>query len=124
MNVIDSSAWLEYFADSPLAAEFPEAISDLPNLIVPIITIFEVYKRASSQRGEEAAMACISEMTTGRVVLLDIPLALEASRASMQYKLSMADSIIYATAQRYNATVWTTDKHFKDLPDVRYFEKR
>ena len=45
MNVVDSSAWLEYFGDGPNAAIFAEAIESPGELAVPTLTLFEVFKR-------------------------------------------------------------------------------
>ncbi len=124
MNVIDSSAWLEYFANSPVAVFFASAIEDLLQLIVPSITVYEVHKHILLRRGPEAAMTGVSEMTKGKLILLDLPISLEASRPSVAHKLPMADSIIYTTAMQFGATLWTTDKHFKGLPNVEYREKQ
>lgn len=118
-NVVDSSAWLEYFTNSGRAALFANAIEDVENLIVPVITIYEVFKKILRERGENDALQIASAMQEGRVVDLDRSLALEAAR----YHLPLADSIIYATALRHEATLWTQDEDFKDLPGVRFFSK-
>lgn len=123
MNVVDSSAWLEYIADSPLASVFGPAIEDSEQLIVPAITIYEVNKRLLVQQRESVAADAMLLMREGKVVPLDALLAEEASREAVTNKLSLADSIIYATAVLHGATVWTTDKHFKNLPNVEYREK-
>ena len=123
MNVIDSSGWLEYFADGPNATFFAPAIEDIDNLIVPSITLFEVYKRALVQRNIEAARASILRMTEGRVITLNEQLAVEAAQFSWQHKLSLADSIIYATARFSQSILWTQDADFKDLIGVQYREK-
>ncbi|HET6591452.1 MAG TPA: PIN domain-containing protein [Xanthomonadales bacterium] len=39
----------------------------------------------------------------------------------LQYRLPLADSIIYATARRYDATLWTQDADFRELPGVRFY---
>ncbi|MCK7473317.1 MAG: hypothetical protein MZV49_06830 [Rhodopseudomonas palustris] len=52
MNVVDSSAWLEYFANGPNASFFTPPIEDLERLIVPSVTIYEVFKRVLQQRDE------------------------------------------------------------------------
>ncbi len=124
MNVVDSSAWLEYFANTTLASTFAEPIKDLANLIVPSITIVEVHKKAWARHGLKHANECTELMLTGRLVSLDLPVALDASAVVRQYELPMADSIVYATARLNDATTWTCDFDFKDLPNVRYFDKR
>jgi toxin FitB len=119
LNVVDSSAWLEYLADAPRASSFAAAIEDSENLIVPIITIYEVFKKVLRERGEAEALQCASLMQCGEVVELDLALAMDAAH----HKLPLADSLIYATALSRGATLWTQDEHFKDLPGVRYFAK-
>lgn len=119
MNVVDSSAWLEYFADTDRADLFAEAIEDTPNLIVPTISIYEIFKKVLREKGADDATQIFSLMSLGRVVDLDYSLALEAAH----HRLPLADSIIYATAVRFDATLWTQDAHFKDVPGVRYFPK-
>lgn len=119
-NVIDSSAWLEYFADSDRAPSFADAIEDTEHLIVPVISIYEVFKKVLRERGENEALQVASIMQGGKVIDIDSALALEAARHS----LPLADSIIYATAIRHEATLWTQDEHFKELPNVRFFPKQ
>ena len=118
-NIVDSSGWLEYFVDSDQASLFAPAIEDSENLFVPVITIYEVFKKVLRERGEDAALQVASMMQIGQIIDLDCGLVLEAAR----YSLPMADSIIYASAISKNATLWTQDEHFKDLPNVRYFPK-
>lgn len=118
-NVVDSSGWLEYLTDSGRASLFAPAIEDAENLMIPVITIYEVCKKVLRERGENDALQIASMMQTGQVIDLDSALALEA----MRYPLPMADSLIYATAMRHGATLWTQDEHFKDLPQVRFFPK-
>lgn len=118
-NVVDSSGWLEYFADSAQANQFAPAIEDSANLLVPVITLFEVFRKVLRERGENDALQIAAMMQTGRLVNLDSALAMEAAR----HPLPLADSLIYATAMRFNATLWTQDEHFKGLPRVRYFPK-
>jgi predicted nucleic acid-binding protein len=123
MNVVDSSAWLSYFAGDANAARFAAAIEDVPNLVVPSITLTEVGRRIAQQRDEAAALRYIALMLQGRVVDLDADLALASARLGMRHRLPLADSIVYATALRAGATVWTQDADFDGLPDVRYFAK-
>lgn len=119
LNVVDSSGWLEYFVNSDRADLFAVAIEDTENLIVPVISIYEVFKKVLRERGEDDALQIVSVMSEGRVVDLDISLALNAAH----YKLPLADSIIYATAIQHKATLWTQDEHFENLANVNYFAK-
>ncbi len=123
MNVVDSSAWLSYFAGDKNAEEFATAIEDIERLLVPGITLTEVFKCIMRQRDENAALEGIAHMEQGSVVALDSSLAIDAAVFGLKYKLPLADSIIYATGNRYSAVIWTQDADFKALPDVKYFPK-
>ena len=123
MNVVDSSGWLEYFANGPNADFFSPAIEDTSNLVVPSITIFEVFKRVLQQRSESDALQVAALMQEGRVVNLDVSIALQAVRVSVDHKLPLADSIILATALANNAVLWTQDADFDGLPGVQYKER-
>jgi predicted nucleic acid-binding protein len=123
MNVVDSSGWLEYFANGPNADFFAPAIEDTGNLIVPSISIFEVFKRVLQQGGESDALQAAALMQQGRVVNLDVFIALEAAKVSNDHKLPLADSVILATAQAHNAVLWTQDAEFNGLPSVQYKPK-
>ena len=123
MNVIDSSMWIEYFADTGISALVADAIENTDDLIVPSITIYEVFRNLLSKRTEEEADYAISFMEQGNIIDLDRDLALSASRISRDYKLPMADSIIYATSIKHNCVLWTQDKHFSGLQSVNYLEK-
>lgn len=123
MNVVDSSGWLEYFAAGPNADFFAPAITDLPALIVPSVSIYEVFKRVLQQRGQGPALQAAAVMAQGQVVDLGFNLALSAARLSTEHKLPMADSIILATARAYHATLWTQDADLEGLDDVRYISR-
>ena len=122
MNVVDSSGWLEYFADGPNASFFAPAIEDIDSLIVPSITVFEVFKRTLTVRDRDAARVYVERMSEGRVIELDRHLAVFAAELASKHKLSMADSIIYATAQQFSAALWTQDADFKTLSNVKFRE--
>ena len=123
MNVVDSSGWLEYFADEANAEFFAKAIENIEDLIVPAISIYEVFKRVYQQRGEGDALQSVAMMEQGKVVELDTTLALSAAKISLDLKIPMADSIILATARSYDATLWTQDIDFKGVVGVEYIEK-
>jgi predicted nucleic acid-binding protein len=124
VNVIDSSAWLEYFADGPNADFFAKPIEKPEQLLVPSITLLEVFKRVTQQRDDSAALQCVAVMQQGEVVDLDAALALRAAALGLRFKLPLADSIVYATAQAGNAVVWTQDSDFEGLPGVQFRAKR
>jgi predicted nucleic acid-binding protein len=123
VNVIDSSAWLEYFADGPNATYFAPAIQDTRELVVPTITLLEVFKRVYQQRGEGPALQAVALMQQGQVADLDGPLALAAAHVSADQKLPLADSVVLATARRFDAILWTQDADFEGLPNVRFRPK-
>lgn len=124
MNVVDSSAWLEYFADGPNAGIFAKPIEATRTLLVPTLSLFEVFKRVSQQRNEDEALRAVAVMEQGKVVDLDRATALEAARLSILHGIAMADSIMLATAQRHRAILWTQDADFDGLPGTRYHAKR
>ncbi len=124
MNVVDSSAWLEYFADGPNAGEFAKPIETTRSLIVPTLSLFEVFKRIAQQRGDDEALRSVAVMEQGKVVDLDRATALAAARLSIDHSIAMADSIMLATAQRSGAILWTQDVDFEGLPGVRFLAKR
>ena len=124
MNVVDSSGWLEYFADEENADFFAPAIEDTKNLLVPVICMYEVFKRIRQQSGISEAQQHIGDMKQGKVIEVDESLALSAAKLSTDLKLPMADSLILATARAHNATLWTQDEHFKDLENVKYIVKQ
>ena len=123
MNVVDSSGWLEFFADGPNAPFFAPKIMDLEHLIVPVISIYEVFKRVLQQRDEDEALKAVGIMSQGNVVDLDLSLSLLSARLSHEFKLPMADSIILATAQANDAILLSQDADLKGKPGVRYVVK-
>jgi predicted nucleic acid-binding protein len=124
MNVVDSSGWLEYFEGSGNADFFASAIEDTEHLLVPVICVYEVFKRVMQQRGVTIARENVSDMHEGQIIDLDTSLAMSAATLSTELKLAMADSIILATAREHQAVLWTQDEHFKGLDGVRYIEKK
>jgi predicted nucleic acid-binding protein len=124
MNVVDSSGWLEYFADGSNAEFFAPAIEDTKNLLVPVICIYEVFKRILQQSGVIEAQQHIGDMKLGQIIELDESLALSGAKLSVDLKLPMADSLILATARANHATFWTQDEHFKKLDGVKYVKKK
>ncbi|RME79466.1 MAG: type II toxin-antitoxin system VapC family toxin [Chloroflexi bacterium] len=123
MNVVDSSGWLEYFADGPNADFFAPAIENIDELIVPTLSLYEVFKRVYQQRGEDDALQAVAMMEQGQVVELDSRLALSGAKLALDLRLPMADSLILATARAFNAILWTQDSDFKNIEGVQYREK-
>jgi predicted nucleic acid-binding protein len=123
LNVVDSSAWLEYFAGGAGAERFAAAIEAVDRLVVPAICVLEVFKVVLRQRDESDALQAVALMQQGRVIDLDATLALTAGKLGVEHKLPLADSIVYATAQLVGGVVWTQDADFEGLPDVQFFAK-
>ncbi|MCX6156001.1 MAG: type II toxin-antitoxin system VapC family toxin [Candidatus Kapabacteria bacterium] len=123
MKIADSSVWLEYFADTTLAQSLEPIISETSELLVPSVTIYEVFRKTLIERTEHEAMTIISYMKKGKIIPLDDILALNAAYYGVKFKLPFADSVIYTVALNYNATLYTLDKHFQGLEHVEYFAK-
>jgi predicted nucleic acid-binding protein len=124
MNVVDSSGWLEYFGNGPNAAFFAKAIERTSDLLVPTVSLYEVFKRVLQQRGEGDALQAVAAMQQGLVAELSGTVALSAARISVDLGLPMADSIMLSTARAYDAAFWTQDSDFEGVPGVNYVRKR
>jgi predicted nucleic acid-binding protein len=124
MNVVDSSGWLEYFADGPNARFFSRAIEAAADLVVPTVSVYEVFKRVLQQRGEGEALQAVAAMLRGTAADLTAPVAVAAARISLDLGIPMADSIMLATARAWDATLWTQDSDFARVPEVRYVASR
>ncbi|HLN87669.1 MAG TPA: type II toxin-antitoxin system VapC family toxin [Candidatus Limnocylindrales bacterium] len=124
MNVVDSSGWLEYLADGPNADFFANSILATADLLVPTLSLYEVFKRVLQQRGEDDALQAVALMQQGMIVELSVSLALSAARISFNDKIPMADSIMLATARAYAATLWSQDSDFENIPGVKYIAKK
>ena len=124
MNLVDSSGWLEYFAGGKNADFFAPAVEDTDNLIVSTINIYEVFKKISVERDENVALQAIAVMQNAIIRDVDLEISLLASRLSIKNKLPMADSLIWATAKLNDATLWTQDSDFKNIPEIQYKNKK
>ena len=124
MNVVDSSGWLEYFADGPNADFFAKPITTTADLVVPTLSLYEVFKRVVQQRGEDDALQAVALMQQGAVIELSASLALNAARISLAEKIPMADSLMQATARAYSAILWSQDADFENITGVKYTPKK
>ena len=124
MNLVDSSAWLEFFADGPNAGIFAEPLEETDLLLVPSVCLYEVFKIVLRQRGEAAALQAVALIRQGHVVDLTERIALLAAKLSLLEKLPMADSIILATARLHDAHIWTQDADFEGLENVMFVAKK
>lgn len=123
LNVVDSSGWLEYFSDTNRANLFSEAIEKTETLLVPSLSLFEIFKKVYKEKGEDLALRIVAHMQLGKVINLDSRISIYAAKISVENSIPMADSIIYATAKLNKATLWTQDNDFRGLPGVKFFEK-
>ena len=124
MNVVDSSGWLEYFAGGSNADFFARPVEAPAELIVPTVSLYEVFKRVLQQRGEGDALQAVALMQQGHVVELTGGVAIAAARLSVELTLPMADSVMLASARALDAVFWTQDADFERIPGVRYVAKR
>ena len=123
MNLVDSSGWLEYFANGKNATFFAPAIEDTKNLLVSTINLFEVFKKIIIEREEASALQAIGLMQQATVVDVNSTIAIRAAKNSAERRIPMADSLIYSTARTFNAIVWTQDIDFKNLEGVKFIKK-
>lgn len=124
MVLVDTCGWIEWLADGPLIDRFLPYLEAPATLVVPTMVQFELYKWLDRNQGEQAAMKAIARTTRSLVVDLDTPLALLAAELSRDCRLSVADAVIYASAQKHRAELVTSDDHFEGLPSVTYFPKK
>ena len=125
MNIVDSSGWIEFFVDGQNADVFTPLIMKLDQLIVPTIIFYEVYKKIALAQDHEQAIEVVAHMQQAKYIVdIDPTAALEAAQCALEYKLAMADSLIYSVARKFKAVLWTQDVDFKNLPNVRYIEKK
>ncbi len=121
--IVDSSGWIDFFANGPRAAEYAKYLRGNPaRIVTPTILLYEVYKKVKRERTEEDALVAVSLMNRTRVVPLSESIALLAAEVSLKHALPMADAIVYATAMEQNCKVVTGDAHFKGLDLAVYIQ--
>ena len=123
MKVVDSSGWLEFFADGPLAEPYAVHLADLAQVLTPAIVLYEVYRWLKRERGEEEALIAAAQIAKTHVVPVTVTLALTAADLGLEHRLPMADSLVYATAVSMGAELITSDADFASLPGVIYLAK-
>lgn len=123
MNLVDSSGWIEYLIDDKNAKHFAPIIEDVKNLIVSTINIYEVYKKITHKVDERYALSAIALMHQAKIFNVTSEISIEAVRFTIKHNMPMADSIIYTTGIINNATIWTQDYDFINLPNVKFLKK-
>jgi predicted nucleic acid-binding protein len=123
--LIDSYGWIEYFGEGPLADSYAVFIekADEKGTVTPTIVIYEVYKRIKSVKGEEKALEAYAQMSRTRIVDLTSSLCMKAADISANLNLGMADAIIVATANAWDADIVTSDQHLKRVNRVKFIGK-
>ncbi|HEC68609.1 MAG TPA: type II toxin-antitoxin system VapC family toxin [Candidatus Desulfofervidus auxilii] len=122
MILVDSYGWIEYFAEGPLCNKYEQYLTNLKDIITPVIVVYEVYKKIKRERDEKAALEVLAQLSKTNIITLSETLAVKAADVSLKFKLPMADAIVYATAIIQNCEVVTSDPHFKELPNVIFIE--
>ena len=123
MQCVDSSGWIEFFLGSQAGKTFKPIIEQTAQLVVPTVAIFEVHRflsRTASAAERDNAMALMRRST---VVELTTARAVAASETAQKHRLAMADAVMYSIAREFNATFWTQDVDYKDLPGVSFHAK-
>jgi len=123
--LIDSYGWIEYFGEGPLADSYAAFIekADEKGTVTPTIVIYEVYKRIKSVKGEEKALEAYAQMSRTRIVDLTSSLCMKAADISTNLNLGMADAIIVATANAWDADIVTSGEHLKRVNRVKFIGK-
>ena len=124
MILIDSSGWIEFFTDGPLAEDYASRLRKLAMVVTPVIVIYEVYKRLKRELSEDDAVMAVSAMQRSQVVPIDQELALTAADLSLEHGLAMADAIVLATSRKFQAELVTSDRDFEQITGVTYLPKK
>jgi predicted nucleic acid-binding protein len=122
MKVVDSSAWIEYFADAPLAAAFEPHLHDPDCVVTPTVVLYEVYRWARRECTDEEAMLMVGQLEQTTLTSLDGALAVVAAELSADHGLAAADAVVYATARISGYELVTADADFRGLKDVVLIE--
>jgi len=120
MNIVDASGWIEYFADGPDAAFVAQTLQETDTLLVPTVTILEVFGHVCRDHGESAALQAAAAMQQGQVISLDTPGALDAGRLSVEHGVSASAGAVLAAARQHSATVWSLDEGVRHVKGVRF----
>ncbi len=124
MNVVDTSGWIEFLFEGSNADVFAPLVENVGELLVPVICLYEVFKKVNAVADEPKALQAVGQMKQGRVMEVTEAIALRAALISLKHRLPMADSLILSTAWSEQATLWTQDEHFARLPGVEYTPAR
>lgn len=124
MILVDSSGWIEFFTGGENAGRYGSYLEETSQVVTPTVVLYEVYKIVKRERTEEEALLAVAQIQKTRLIPLSESLALAAADVSLEFRLAMADSVVYATARAENAELVTSDKDLHGLPGVMYLPKR
>lgn len=124
MILVDSSGWIEFFTGGVNASRYGSYLGDASQLVTPTVVLYEVYKLVRRERTEEDALLAAAQIQKTRLVPLSDSLALAAADVSLEFRLAMADSIVYATARAEEAELVTSDADLRSLPGVTFLPKQ
>ncbi len=124
MHLVDTCGWIEWLSSGALQSSFAKYLKDTEHLIIPTIVQYELFKWVCREKDESCAFDIIGVTENAQVIPLDTSIAILAAKLSKQHKLAMADSLVLASAQKNHAKIITCDSHFKNIPDVLYFNKK
>jgi predicted nucleic acid-binding protein len=122
--LVDTCGWIEWLTDGPLAEDFEPYLQSGEGLLVPTCVQFELYKWVKRERGEPVALEVMALIEEAQVAPLTTAIALAAGDWALEFRLSFADALIYATARQYDVPLVTSDDHFQGLPEVVYVSKK
>lgn len=120
MISIDSYGWIERFTNGPKATMYNQIIdSKQPqDIITSVVVLYEVYKKVKAKRSEEEALLSIAVLSQTTIVPVDSTLSLEAADYSLEHGLHFSDALVYATARRWKARLYTSDDDLRELKSV------
>jgi predicted nucleic acid-binding protein len=123
MRLVDTSAWIEYLIGSAAGVTLAPELPDRSEWLVPTMVQLELMKWLTREASEDKADQVIAFTETCVIADLDTETALSAADLCAKHKLATADAIVYATALAYGADLLTCDRHFENLPHVRFVSK-
>jgi predicted nucleic acid-binding protein len=122
--LIDSWAWVEFFAGSKIGEKVKGYVMDEnQEIIISSINLAEIYRIALDRFDQLAAETRRRSMLSRCFLIpVDEEIAVQGAKFRHDRDWGLGDALIYATAVREGAKVLTGDPHFKGLKDVIFLE--
>jgi toxin FitB len=119
---VDSYGWIERLTNGPKASRYNTVIDNArpEEIISPVVIVYEVYKKVKQSKGEQNALEAVAILSQTEIVNVDQTLSLEAADFSIEYGLHFSDALVYATARRFSAELYTSDKDLQGLKSVTF----